>query len=112
LIGEDRIDHTPQDEKVRLYLGNAFDITGERVKTETKTPSERVREESYRITLRNHKKEFVTVTAVENLSRWNEWKIMKNDQPYTKTEAGKAEFNVRIPPDGEAAVNYTVRYKW
>jgi hypothetical protein len=112
LIGEDRIDHTPQDEKVRLYLGNAFDIIGERVKTETKTPSERVREESYRVTLRNHKKETVTVTAVENLSRWSEWKIIKNDQPYTKTEAGKAEFNVRIPANSEAAINYTVRYSW
>jgi hypothetical protein len=112
LIGEDQIDHTPQDEKVRLYLGNAFDIVGERVKTDTKKPSERVREETYRITLHNHKKETVTVTAVENLSGWRDWKIIKNDQPYTKTEAGKAEFNVKIPANGEAAINYTVRYSW
>jgi hypothetical protein len=112
LIGEDRIDHTPQDEKVRLYLGNAFDITGERVKLATKTPAQRVREESYRITLRNHKKETVTVTAVEKLSHWSEWQIIRNDQPYTKTEAGKVEFTVRIPANGEFIINYTVSYKW
>jgi hypothetical protein len=112
LIGEDQIDHTPQDEKICLNLGNAFDIKGERVKTENKNSGERVREESYRITLRNHKKAAVTVSVVENLSRWNEWKIIKNDQPFQKTAAGKVEFNLRISADGAATVNYTVRYKW
>ena len=29
-IGEDQIDHTPKDETVRLYTGNAFDLVGER----------------------------------------------------------------------------------
>jgi hypothetical protein len=112
LIGEDQIDHTPQDEKICLNLGNAFDIKGERVKTEIKNPGRKVREESYRITLRNHKKTAVTVIVVENLSRWGEWKIIKNDRPFKKTAAGKAEFKLRIPVDGEETVNYTVRYKW
>jgi hypothetical protein len=111
-IGEDRIDHTPEGEKLRIYLGNAFDIVGERVRLEVKEPAERTREESFRIKLRNHKTESVTVTAVENLSAWHEWKITKSDCKYTKTEAGKAEFNVTIPPDGEKVINYTVRYKW
>jgi hypothetical protein len=112
LIGEDQIDHTPQDEKIRLYLGNAFDIVGGRIKLETKKTADRVREESYRISLRNHKKETVTVTVVENFARWSEWKIVKNSQSYTKTEAGKVEFKVKLPADGETAVTYTVRYKW
>jgi hypothetical protein len=112
LIGETQIDHTPKDEKIRLYLGNAFDIVGERVKLETKRPAKRVREESYRITLRNHKKENITVTVVENLSRWQDWKIIKKSQLYTKTEAGKVEFKVKAPADGAAVVTYTVRYKW
>ena len=111
-IGEDRIDHTPKDEKIRINLGNAFDIVGERIRTEVKEPAKRTREESYRIKIRNHKTEGVTVTAIENLSGWHEWKIIKSDQKYTKTEAGKAEFNVAVPPDGERVINYTVRYKW
>ena len=28
--GENMIDHTPRDEKVRVYTGNSFDLTGER----------------------------------------------------------------------------------
>lgn len=111
-IGEDRIDHTPKDEKVRVYMGNAFDIKGERIRTEVREPNKNTREESYRITLRNHKKEPVTITAVEHLNRWNEWQIIKKDHDFVKTEAGKAEFTVTIPADGEKVINYTVRYKW
>lgn len=111
-IGEDRIDHTPKDEKVRIYIGNAFDIKGERIRTEVREPNKNVREESYRITLRNHKKEPVTITVVEYLNRWNEWQIIKKDHDFVKTEAGKAEFTVNIPANGEKVINYTVRYKW
>ncbi len=35
-IGEDAIDHTPRGEEVRLYLGNAFDIVGERAQKESR----------------------------------------------------------------------------
>ncbi|NLY75256.1 MAG: DUF4139 domain-containing protein [Firmicutes bacterium] len=111
-VGEDWIDHTPRDEKIRVYLGNAFDITGERIRTEAREPSKNIREESYRITLRNHKQEAVKITAIENLNRWNEWRIIKNDCDFVKTEAGKVEFTTTIPAGGEKAINYTVRYKW
>ena len=111
LIGEDRIDHTPKDEKVRINLGNAFDVVGERVRTNVKEPSKNIREETYQITLRNHKKEAVTITAIENLNRWSEWQIINNDHQYQKIDAGKVEFNVTIPPDGQETINYTVRYK-
>src|SRR5512143_1379140 len=33
-VGEDRIDHTPKNEKVRLKLGEAFDVTAERKQTD------------------------------------------------------------------------------
>lgn len=111
-VGEDRIDHTPKDEKVRIYLGNAFDIVGERIQTNVTKVSENSREESFKITLRNHKKEAVTVTAIESMMGWTEWKIVKSDQKYVKTESGKAEFTVAIPAGGEVTINYTVRYKW
>ncbi len=112
LIGEDRIDHIAKDEKVRVNLGNAFDIAGERIQTGVKETGSKTREESYQITLRNHKQEAVTVTAVEYPGAWNEWQIVKNDHPFVKTEAGKIEFTVKLPPDGQATINYTIRYKW
>ncbi|HEX2952967.1 MAG TPA: DUF4139 domain-containing protein [Bacillota bacterium] len=111
-IGEDTIDHTPKDETLRLMLGNAFDITGERTQTNVNQPKDRTREETYQIKLRNHKKEKVTVTIVEHMSNWNEWNIIKNDAKFRKKDVQTVEFTVTIPADGEATVNYTVRYKW
>lgn len=111
-IGEDAIDHTPKDETLSVFLGNAFDITGERIATNVSEPKDHVREETYKITLRNHKKEKATITVVEHLNYWTDWEIIKKDHVFTKTEAGKVEFNVIIPADGEETINYTVRYKW
>lgn len=111
-IGEDRIDHTPQDEKIRINLGNAFDIVGERTRINVKEVSGNSREESFRIALRNHKKTAAAVTVVENMYNWPEWKIIGNDHPFVKTESGKVEFPVNIPADGEVTINYTLRYKW
>ena len=75
LVGEDRIDHTPKDETVRLTVGNAFDVKGERVQTDYKRLGESGAEETFRITLRNHKDEDVTVRVVENLYRSSDWEI-------------------------------------
>src|SRR5512134_2466100 len=35
-VGEDRIDHTPKNEKVRLKLGEAFDVTADKKQTDFK----------------------------------------------------------------------------
>ena len=111
-IGEDGIDHTPRDEKVRLYLGNAFDLVGERIRTNVREVNRNTREESYQITLRNHKREAVAITVVEYMNSWHQWQITRADREYTKTEAGKVEFTVTVPAGGQAGVNYTVQYRW
>jgi hypothetical protein len=113
LIGEDAIDHTPKDEAVRLYIGDAFDIVGERVQTDFRAEyDEDWMEESYEISLRNHKDEAVEVRVVEHLFRWSEWKILNASQDFEKMDAQTIEFRVQVPADGEAKVTYTVRYEW
>jgi hypothetical protein len=113
LIGEDSIDHTPKDEQIRLYIGDAFDIVGERVQTDFKIDTDkRFIEESYEITLRNHKTEDVEVRVVEHMYRWSQWQILEESQDHTKTDAQTIEFRVPGKADGEAKVTYTVRYEW
>jgi hypothetical protein len=113
LVGEDSIDHTPKDEQVRLYIGDAFDIVGERVQTDFKAEyDEDWIEESYEITLRNHKDEQIEVRVVEHLFRWSEWKILEESHEHTKTDAQTIEFRVPVEADGETVVTYTVRYEW
>ncbi len=110
LVGEDLIAHTPQDEKVRIYLGSAFDIKGERIQKEMKQLSERSHEETWQITLRNHKKEAVTVIVEEQLQ--GDWKIRKESHPHKKKDATTIEFEVPVEKDGEGVVEYTALFKW
>ncbi|MEW6233674.1 MAG: DUF4139 domain-containing protein [Chloroflexota bacterium] len=112
LIGEDAIDHTPKDEKMMLYLGDAFDIVGERKQTDFKRISDRVYEESFEIKVRNHKDAPVEVRVVEHLYRWSDWEIVKTSTDYVKTDSRTIEYRLPVGKDGEATVTYTVRYKW
>jgi hypothetical protein len=109
-IGEDMIDHTPADEKVRLFLGNAFDLVGERVQKATRKISNRSREEDYEIRLRNHKKEAVEITVSERF--WGDWKITSQSIQSVKKDSRTAEFKIPVKPDGEAMLTYTVLLSW
>lgn len=109
-VGEDLIDHTPKDEKVRVFLGNAFDIVGERKRTDFKQISKDVTEESYEIKLRNHKEEAVEVVVVEHLYSYTTWEIIESNFKYEKKDAGTIEFKIPLAKDEEKIINYTVRY--
>ena len=111
-IGEDEIDHTPRDEQVRLRLGNAFDIVGERRQTNFRKLGDDVIEESFEITIRNHKDEAVEVRVVEHMFRWSEWEITRESAEHTKLDQGTVEWRVNVPANGEATVTYTVRYEF
>jgi hypothetical protein len=111
--GEDKIDHTPADETVRFYTGNAFDIVGERRRTYFRTNSqERWVDEAFEIKLRNHKTTPVEVRAVEHLYRWTNWEISQKSDDFKKNDAQTVEFRVPVPANGEKTVTYTVHYSW
>ena len=111
--GENTIDHTAADETVRVYTGNAFDIVGERRRTDFNVESgNRVQNESFEIKLRNHKKEAVEVRVVEKLYRGANWEIVQKTDDYTKQDSQTIEFKVMVPPDGEKVLSYKVHYSW
>jgi len=112
LVGEDRIDHTAKDEELSLYLGNAFDIVGERLQTKFRQISEKIIEESYEITLRNHKAEDVTVRVIEHLFRAQDAEIIASSVGYEMLDANTVQYEIEAKADGEAKVEYTVRYRW
>ncbi|MFA5779429.1 MAG: DUF4139 domain-containing protein [Elusimicrobiota bacterium] len=110
-IGEDFIEHTPKDENVRIYLGDAFDIVGERVQTDFKNGDD-FADESFKITVRNHKEEPIEVRVVEKLYRWSNWKIAQKSQDYEKKDARTIEYKLKVPKDSENIITYTVHYWW
>ncbi len=109
-VGEDLVPHTPKDEKVRVFLGNAFDVVGERKQTQSRKLTDRSREESYEIRIRNHKEEAVEVVAVEHL--WGDWTIAQSSHEVRKKDVSTVEFPLQVPSDGEVVVTYTVRLQW
>jgi hypothetical protein len=112
-VGEDTIDHTPKDEEVRVKLGSAFDIVGERRQVDFKvdTKAQWV-EEEIEVKLRNHKEQPVEVIVKENLYRWSNWSILSKTHELTKEDARTIHFPVRVAKDGETVVRYRVRYTW
>ncbi len=111
--GENTIDHTPKNETVRVYLGNAFDLVGERKRTNfTKHRTMNRMTEAFEIEIRNRSDETATVNIVEHLCRWSNWKIRDENYSYKKKAAQTIEFPVVVEPDGSTTVTYTVEYTW
>jgi hypothetical protein len=112
-VGENEIDHTPADELLRVYTGNAFDLVGERTRADFRVDSVRKWvDESFEIELRNHKEEAVEVRVVEHLYRWVNWEIRDNTLPFEKKDAQTIEFRAGVPAKGSAKLAYLVHYSW
>jgi hypothetical protein len=112
-IGENKIDHTPKDEKVRLYTGDAFDIIGGRIQKQYSIDiGKKTIDERFEMKIRNHKKEAVDVRVVEHLYREANWEIRENSMPFTKLNSKTMEFAVPLAPDEEKIITYTAHYWW
>jgi hypothetical protein len=111
--GENLIDHTPQDETVKVYTGNAFDLVGERTRMDFHVDSSNDwADESFSIKVTNHKKEPVEIRVVEHLYRWTNWEITAKSDPFTKTNAQEIEFRIPLKPEETHIVFYKVHYSW
>jgi hypothetical protein len=110
LIGEDWIDHTPKDEKIKIKMGDAFDVVGERVQRDWKKIGGGVYEIEWDVKVRNHKKEAITVDVVEPMP--GDWEVIRATHPHQKVEAFTARWSLPVPKDGEARLNYRVRVRW
>ena len=114
-VGEDRIDHTPENEKVRLKLGDAFDVTANRKQTDFRKLSGDSRynyrfESAYEIKLKNARDEAVTVTVAEPVP--GDWRVLQESHPHTKASADTALWKIRVPAKGEAVLTYRVEVQY
>jgi hypothetical protein len=109
LIGEDRIGHTPKDEKVTLEAGDAFDVVATRTQTDYRVIDVKPydAEAAFAVTLRNHKPEPVTVTLREPVG--GEWAVVASSVPPVHVDAGTLGFEVVVPANGETALTYRLR---
>jgi hypothetical protein len=111
--GENELEHTAKNELIRIYTGDAFDVVGERVRTDFQNSGRQdYAEESFEIKVRNRKAEPIEVRVVEHLYRWSNWRILQQSDESTKKDAQTIEFRIPLKPDEERTVTYRVRYDW
>ena len=108
--GEDTIDHTPKDEMLRIYVGNAFDVVCERKTTDYRRLAPDLFELEYQITLRNHKEAPVTVDVREPIG--GDWEVLNSNYKWTKLDATTIGFEIPVDKDGTSTLDYRVRVKW
>jgi hypothetical protein len=112
-VGEDSIDHTPKNEKVRLKLGEAFDVTADKKQTDFKRIDNRnngTYETAFEIVLKNAKKEAVTVTVQEPIPA--DWKMLTTSHKHEKATSNTAVWHISVPAEGKATLSYRVQVKF
>ncbi len=114
-VGEDRVDHTPEQELVRLHLGDAFDITADKRQVHFKKiagsgAGSAIIESEYEIKVKNAKKETVTVKIQEPLP--GDWEILGESIRHTKESAHVASWKLAVPPLETAVLTFRVRVKY
>ncbi len=110
-VGEDAIDHTPKHERVRLHLGEAFDVTANKKQTdfhENRQSSFYVYQSSYEIELHNAKDQMQPVKIVEPMPTAN-WQIIAENYHHEKSSATTSTWNIRLPANSKQTLRYTVR---
>jgi len=109
-VGEDWIDHTPKDERVKIKMGDAFDLVGERTQKEWRKIASNLYEVEWEISLRNHKKEDQTVTVIEPVP--GDWQVLTSTHAWEKPEAHTLKFQVPVPKEGASTLTYRVRLRF
>jgi hypothetical protein len=111
--GENQIRHTPKDETIQVYTGTAFDVVGERRRTDYQiNHANRTIDEAFEIKLRNHKREPVALRVVEHLYRGYNWNITIETDQHTKKDSQTVEYQITVKPDEEKILKYSVHYTW
>lgn len=114
-VGEDRIDHTPKNEQVRLKLGDAFDVTADKKQTgfERIAGTNRynyIFDAGFEIVLKNAKDEPVSVRVMEPIP--GDWQMLSESAPHKKEASNTAVWNVSVPAGGKTVLNYKVRVRY
>jgi hypothetical protein len=112
-IGEGTINHTPTDETVKVPVGSAFDVTGERKQTDFHTDNRaHTTDETFSITVKNQKTTPIQVAVVEHLNRAQNWQLTAQSTNFTKRDSNNIEFPITVPATGQTTVTYTIHYAW
>jgi hypothetical protein len=112
-LGDSRITDTQKGRALPISLGTAFDlqVSRDRIAFSVDKAAHEMNE-GLRITLTNTGDSARTVTLREHPSRWRAWTLTSSSQKPTKQTPDLLEFEVAVPANAKATLDYTVKYTW
>ncbi|MCG3181710.1 MAG: hypothetical protein BIFFINMI_04109 [Phycisphaerae bacterium] len=113
-VGEDQIDHTPKDEKITLYIGDAFDIVAEtkQVKAES---GQRWSRQGFEVELRNHKDVDIEVRVMVRVGancRVEAEALDGKPAEHTNKDAFTLKYLVPVKANAKSKLAYTLFYTY
>ncbi|MCI5221952.1 MAG: DUF4139 domain-containing protein [Candidatus Electrothrix sp. AR4] len=114
-VGEDHIDHTPENETIHLKLGDSFDVTASKKQTDFKKLAGSGQynysfESAFEIVLKNAKEKPVSVRVVEPVP--GDWQMLKESAPHKKETSGTATWQLKIEPKSSISLTWRVKVKY
>lgn len=111
-IGENKINHTPGNEKIDIETGKAFDIVSERIINEIKRPSNKSERISVSYSIRNHKNEKVSIEIMEMFPLYREIQIHSAGGLLLEQKAGSIKYLLNVPAGKEEKLNLDYTLNW
>ncbi|HHF52659.1 MAG TPA: hypothetical protein ENL46_08255 [Candidatus Aminicenantes bacterium] len=109
-VGNDRIDHTPKNERISIRIGDSFDILGESIVLKR----EKIRKDTYvtqyQVHLKNRKESRETVYA--SYMRSPREKLIQYDIKPQGDQGREIIFAIPLNADEERSFTFTVRTKY
>ena len=114
-VGEDKIDHTPKNEKVRLKLGDAFDVTADKKQASFEkiggdSHYNYIYDAAFEIVLKNAKDTPLTVKVMEPIP--GDWQMLSESSKHKKEASNTAAWLVEVPANGKSKLTYKVRVRY
>lgn len=110
LLGEDRIQHTPKDEELKLRVGYAFDVVAEERLMDQNRITRQVEERQYEMELRNRKDEPVTIKVEKKL--YGDWDVLEASHQYERKDASTLIFDVLVGAGETVIIRLKVRFNY
>lgn len=108
-IGQDILPETPPEREVRIFLGEAKGLEGERIQTSYQQLPNSEKEFSYKIILCNTANLSMTVEVVEHF--YGEWTILESRPENYIKEENFVVYEIEVPVGQTQEIQYKVRAK-
>ncbi len=110
MLGEDRIQHTPKDEKLSLVVGRSFDVVAERKRLSFRVLGQRMFEETFEVELRNRKDSAETVHVLER--HYGDWRVTDTSHKWEKLDSTTMQYVLDLKAGEVAKIKYTIETRW